>query len=179
MSKKVTIKTLGKQWDDYATACQTLFTPPNLALVADAAELPHSREDIVLAAKLMIFIAPRIAEDDDIAGTVRTWLRFLPHFISSPQSVSDLNTAWRAVLDGDKGAEGFTASSLPSFFADVKNARRKLNDEIDLFLNRSTIIPTEDPLALHKACILLNVEYDSPNPPLGKTILKVLFPHFV
>jgi len=133
----------------------------------------------VLAAKLMIFIAPRIAEADDIAGTVRAWLRFLPHFRNAPQDVSDLNAAWRAMLDGDDQANNWDESRLPSFFASAKNDRRKLNEEIDLFLNRSAIIPSEDPLALHKACILLNVEYDSPNPPLGKTILKVLFPNFV
>jgi hypothetical protein len=82
-------------------------------------------------------------------------------------------------LDGDEQPDSSTDSYLPSFFANAKNERRKLNEEIDLFLSRSAIIPTEDPLALHKACILLNVEYDSPNPPLGKTILKVLFPSFV
>ena len=179
MSKKVTIKTLGKQWDDYAEACRSLFTPPGLALVADAASLPHPREDIVLAAKLMIFIAPRVGEDHDIAGTVRAWLRFLPHFIHGPQDVAELNTAWRAVLDGDDRPDEFTQPQLTSFFARAKIERQRLHGEIDLFLNRSNVIPSEDPLALHKACILLNVDYDSPNPPLGKTILKVLFPSFV
>ena len=178
MTRRVTINTLGKQWDDYAQSCQQLFTPPDVALVADAAKLPHPREDIVFAAKLMLFIAPRLDQDKDIPKTIRAWLRFVPHFLPDADRVASINAQWRRLLDGEPDVALDQRQPLIFFLADARSKRRELEAEIDFFLTRAEIIPSDDTLALHKACILLGAEYDSPMPPLGKTILKVLFPSF-
>lgn len=178
MTKRVTINTLAKQWDDYMQSCQHLFTPPEVALVADIARMPHQREDIVLAAKLMLFIFPRLDSNKVIPNTIRTWLRFLPHFVPEADIATAINAQWWRLLDGEPERTPDERKHLNSFLSDARHARLELLSEIDFFLTRAEIIPASDQLALHKACILLGVEYDSPMLPLGKTILQVLFPSF-
>lgn len=177
MSRQVRIDHLGKQWDEYAAACGNLFGAPSPDVVASISSLPHSSADIILAAKVMIFCAPRVKSDEDIASIIRQWLRYLPCFLQEDDTVARLNTHWHAMLNGDQ-LDSAARVELDAFFAKAKNSRLKIQEEIDLFLDRAAIIPREDPLALHKACILLGVEYFSSTPPLGRTLRKVLFPSF-
>lgn len=178
MKKTVTIESLSKLWEEYEIACRSLFMPLNFALVADVAKLPHPQEDIILTAKLLIFIAEKTLEDQVAAEYIRVFLRFLPHFLCSPQDVIEMNNEWSKMLDGEFDPSEFANSRLSMFLINSKNERHEINEEIAFFLKRSKIIPADDHLALHKACILLNVELEhkSSNPPLGKAILKTLFP---
>jgi len=177
MSKQVKIDVLGKQWDDYVAACGNLFGPPVPAVAAGVSALPHSQTDIILAAKVMLFCAPRVKDDVDIAAIIRQWLRYFPCFLGDEKKVEAINSHWYKITEGDEILQP-ARDELDEFFKGVKTARQDLSNEISLFLDRAAIIPLDDPLGLHKACILLGVEYFSSTPPLRKTLMKVLFPSF-
>ncbi len=178
MSRQIRIDHLGKQWDDFVVACGTLFGPPDPVAVAGVTALPHSVDDILLAGKVMIFCAPRVSSDEDIASIIRQWLWYLPCFIQDEEKVAYLNSHWRSMINGDELAT-LAREELEAFFKTTRASRERIHDEVKLFLDRASIIPVDDPLGVHKACILLGCEYFTPTPPLRKTLMKALFPSFL
>ena len=173
---KLSARDAGKAWEKYIAVCDSNFGAPNHRVAALSAELDSLPNQVPLAAKLLLAIAYSENEAQNILHFISDWLKYIPRFIGDTQLVERLNALWAkrsqgAPLSGDENI------ILDEFLRKTTAEATSIVDDCTRFLARvENSILKNDRLVFHKACILLGVDYDEPNPPLFRMIWKILFP---
>ena len=173
---KLSARDAGKAWEKYIVVCDGNFGAPNHRIAALSTELETPKSQIPLAAKLLLAIAYSENEAEKVLPLASDWLKYIPRFLEDAHVVSELNTLWA------KRSRGVPLSSDENNLLDDYLRRSEAeatcySDDCTRFLAKvEKSISKNDRLIFHKACILLGVDYDEPNPPLLRMIWKTLFP---
>ncbi len=175
---KLSARDAGKAWDKYVAVCDAIFGAPNHRLAALSSDLETPPAQMPVAAKLLLSAAYTAGELARIQPIFMEWLKYVPRFVDNPSQVTSLNALWERRLRGEDTPSD-ESRFLDEFLRRTNSDGVRLIADCEAFLRKvHDTIAKDDRLFFHKTCILLGLDYDEPNPPLGRTIMKVLFPSF-